>query len=145
MMARAPMPSRRNCARVGSRGLGTVIAQWCRVAMDLEAELLRAARALLARDRVSTFTVVGLLELVRERGPPDADFPRLGHALVAHLVGQLAAILVHAGFLERSSGDAFALTAKAVAELEREPAHLRNESWHAAVDAMAFRRRGDNA
>jgi hypothetical protein len=94
------------------------------MALDLEAELLRAAYALLARNRLDAFTVAELVDFVRETGPP--HLPRIGHRLLRHLVEQLAAMLVHAGWLERVGNHGYALTPHTVAELRREPAYLRD-------------------
>lgn len=93
--------------------------------LDLEAELLRAAYAIHASnaseisDRMHPhFTVADLVELIDRSGA--AAFPRLSDRLLADEVSALAASLEEHGYLERVH-QGYALTAKAIAHVEREP------------------------
>jgi hypothetical protein len=105
------------------------------MALDLELELLRAAYVLVARNRVDAFRIDELLESVRGWGPTT----RLASPLLAHLVRALAESLLQAGLLERVGADDFAVTPRAIAELEREPRYLADDLSHPRSPALQLR------
>jgi hypothetical protein len=111
------------------------------MALDLEDELLRAAYAMCARDRLDAFSCEQLVSFIADT----AAYPRLGNRLLEHLVAALAESLLHAGVLERVGDAAYALTPRAFAHVERQPAHLRNADWHAGVTRLQLRRSDDDA
>jgi hypothetical protein len=103
------------------------------MALDLEHELLRAARAFCAwhahvrRDADETgFTCDDLLAFI-EQTKSETAFLRISHPLVAHVVEGLAESLVRIGFFERVSAGLYTLSEKAFTQQTHEPVYLAQD------------------
>lgn len=110
--------------------------------LDLEHELLRAARALCAwRDHVRPHTEdVGfrcddVLAFIVETRAQRA-FPRIAHPLLAHVVEGLAESLVSAGLFERAGTGRYTVSERAATHLDGEPAYLAEGRWSAEPEAL---------
>ena len=100
------------------------------MALDLEHELLRAARALCAsRAHVrrgadeTGFTCDDVLAFI-EQTKAEGAVLRISHRLVVDVVEGLAESLARAGFFEQASAGVYTLTEQAFAHLGREPVYL---------------------
>jgi hypothetical protein len=118
------------------------------MAVDVELELLRAARALCAwRAHVrcdpdeTGFTCDDVLAFVAQTNAQHA-FPRISHQLLAHVVEGIAESLAGLGFIERVRAGLYVLTAAARANLDREPSYLAQHVSLPEIEALPLRRAG---